>query len=370
MDECNLYEIVGSHNQGARNEQQRCYYDSNMYVMPNSAQFDDEDQYDELQISTLPPIASKKQSPISRQHASNSIDTSISQGTGLSANPGSNHKVTKSTKKRRGCVAVCMFVMMLMVITLAAVAIGALSFTRSLKAQITIDTLEEESMNYTSYLLDEIRALNSQLAQLHADTQGNISHLLNRLANQYQEITSVSRSLTSKLSATHSRIMYSISQLSYSVSSQARTLSTSVSQLSFSVSSQARTISTSVRQLSSSVSSQARTISTSVNQLANSAHQVSTSVRWLSTSASQLSVSASQVSTSVSHLSTSAYSLSTSVYSVSSTASWHSYYTSISLSRLSTSGYTLSSSVRQLSTSVSRLSTSFANQCTRYCITG
>jgi hypothetical protein len=49
MEERNVYEIVGSHNQqGARNEQPTRYCDSKLYMVPNSATFDDESQYEVL----------------------------------------------------------------------------------------------------------------------------------------------------------------------------------------------------------------------------------------------------------------------------------------------------------------------------------
>ena len=299
------YEIVGNHNQGATYQQQRHYYDSKIYMVPNAAQFDDESQYEELQISTLPSVASKKQPSASiKLHASHSVDTC--QGT-TSSTAGSNDKITKGTMKRRECVVICIFLTVLAVVTIASLAIGALSFREGSKALVAIDALEED---YTAYLLNEIRSLNSQLAQLNADTQGNISKLQSQLVNQYQEMTSMSHSLTLKLGATHSEITHSI------------------------------------------------------NQLSSSAYQVSTSAFLLSTSASWLSTSASQASTSISHLSNSAYSLSTSVFLVSSSVYWYSYYTSISLSQLSTSDFSLSSSVNQLLSSISQVSSSIANRCT------
>ena len=99
-----------------------------------------------------------------------------------------------------------MLLTVLTVIIIVALAIGTLGFRESSKAQLAIDALEVDTLNHTSYLLDEIQALNSQLAQLHADIQSNISQIVNQLANQHQEMTFVSRFLTSKLSATHSQI--------------------------------------------------------------------------------------------------------------------------------------------------------------------
>ena len=302
------YEIVGNHDRGATYQQQRHYYDSKMYMVPNAAQFDDENQYEEFQISTLPSVASKKQSSASiKLHASHSVDT-CQDTTSMTA--GSNDKITKGTMKRRECVVICIFLTVLAVVTIASLAIGALNFREGSKALVAIDALEEDSLNCTAYLLNEIRSLNNQLAQLNADTQGNISKLQSQLVNLYQEMTLVSHSLTLRLGATHSEITHSI------------------------------------------------------NQLSSSAYQISTSAFLLSTSASRLSTSASQVSTSISHLSNSAYSLSTSVSSVSSSVYWYSYYTSISLSQLSTSDFSLSSSVNQLLSSVSQVSSSIANRCT------
>ena len=341
----NVYKIVGSRNQqGARNEQQTRYCDSKMYMVPNAAMFDDESQYEELQISTRPPVASKKKPVVPpKQHTSQSIDSVTRQNT-VTSTAGNNNEI-KGTQKRRGsgCIVIGTFLTALAVFIIVTLAIGALGLRGSSRAQLALDALEEDTQNHTSYLLDEIRTLNSQLSQLHADTQSNISHVLNQLANQHQEMISVSRLLNSKF---NSQVTYSIGQLS------------------------------------SSVSSQVRRITTSVTQLSRSASQVSTSVRQLSTSASQLSRSANQASTSVSRLSTSARSISTSVYSVSTSVSRQSRSTSTSLSRLSTSAhslslsvsrhqytsqYIISPSVSRLSTSVSRLSSSFAYRCTTSC---
>ena len=251
-----MYETVQSRNQqGARNEQQIRYCDSKMYMVPNAAMLDDESQYEELQISTRPPVANKKKPVVvpPKQHTSQSVDSVTRQNT-LTSTAGKNIEI-KGTHKRRGsgCIVIGMLFTVLAVIIIVTLAVGALGFRGSSRAQIALDALEEYTQNHTSYLLDEIRTLNSQLAQLHADTQSNISHLLNQLANQHQEMISVSRLLNSK-------VTYSIGQLS------------------------------------SSVSSQVRRITTSVSQISRSASQVSTSVRQLSTSASQLSTSAYQAS--------------------------------------------------------------------------
>ena len=298
-----MYETVQSRNQqGARNEQQIRYCDSKMYMVPNAAMLDDESQYEELQISTRPPVANKKK-PVVVPPTSQSVDSVTRQNT-LTSTAGNNTEI-KGTQKRRGsgCIVIGMLFTVLAVIIIVTLAVGALGFRGSSRAQIALDALEEDTQNHTSYLLDEIRALNSQLVQLHADSQSNISHLLNQLAHQHQEMTSISRFLISKL----------------------------------------------------------QTITTSVSQLSHSAYQVSTSVSQLSTSARSVSNSVYSVSSSVSRqsrsMSTSLSRLSTSVYSLSSSVSLHQY----------SSHYNISTSISRLSTSVSQLSSSFVSRCTTSC---
>ena len=53
MEEHNLYQNIGCHSQEARNEQTR-YSDSKMYMVPKAAQLYEENEYEELQISTAP----------------------------------------------------------------------------------------------------------------------------------------------------------------------------------------------------------------------------------------------------------------------------------------------------------------------------
>ena len=307
--------LVGSpHNQEPTTKEQGEYCGTGIYMVPNEVQFDDENLYESLQISTPTPSQTQLSS---EQHAS--------QNTRPSANAGNNGE---GDKKKRGYVVVCMVLTVLAVIAIVAVVIGALSLRGSSNAQLAICALEKESLNYTSYLLDEIQALNSLLV----DTQRNISQLSSQLSNQQQEVTSVSRSLTS------------ISWLSSSVSR----LSTS-----------ALTLSTSVSSVSSSAYWNYYFASISISQLSYSSRY------YISPSVSQLSTSVSQLSSSVSRLSYSShYYISPSVSQLSTSVS----RLSSSVSRLSySSRYYISPSVSRLSTSVSQLSSSFANQCTRYC---
>lgn len=330
MEERNPYEIVGSHNQGARNEQ-RGYSKSKLYMVPNAAQYDDENQYEELQISTLPP--SEKQTP-SAQLASQGLNNRL----GTSSGTNDRNKDTK-TRRSRGCIAICMLLTVLAVITLTALAVGVLGFKESSNAQLAIDALAETQPSYT-YLTEEISALKSLLVQLNSDTQKNISQLDSRMR---QDVNTAQQSINA-IRGSQSSIWRSYS----TVSNRVNTISSSVTVLY----STASHLSTSVSRLSNSANS----ASSSISRLSY------TSVSRLSSSATQLSISASSVSFTVSQLS---YSASRNSYSISR----FSYY---SISRLSTSVSSIryysisriSTSIRSLSLSVSRLSTSIT-RCTR-----
>ena len=130
-----MYEIVGSCNQqGARNEQQTRYCDSKMYMVPNSATFDDESQYEELQISTRPPVASKKKPVVPpKQHTSQGVDSVTRQN--IITNTAGNNNEIKGTQKRRGsgCIVIGMLLTVLAVIIIVALAVGALGFRGSIK---------------------------------------------------------------------------------------------------------------------------------------------------------------------------------------------------------------------------------------------
>ena len=147
MEDSNLYETVATHNQGASYER-RGGNDGKMYMVPNTARLDEENQYEELQIGTAP---SKKQS-------------ASQQCTSLGADLGVRTK-DKVIEKKRGCIAICMLITVLAVITFTALAVGALSLKGSSKAQLAVDALTEESVNYT-YLMDEISALKSLLCSV------------------------------------------------------------------------------------------------------------------------------------------------------------------------------------------------------------
>ena len=114
-------------------------------TVPNSATFDDESQYEELQISTRPPVASKKKPVVPpKQHTSQSVDNVTRQNT-ITNTAGNNNEI-KGTQKRRGsgCIVIGMFLTVLAVIIIVALAVGALGFRGSSRAQLALDALEED----------------------------------------------------------------------------------------------------------------------------------------------------------------------------------------------------------------------------------
>ena len=250
-------------------------------MVPNAAQFYKENEYEQQrQISTLP--ASQKQSP-SGPHASQRILT--------------NGRVNK----RRGCITVCVFLTVLAVLTLTALAIGSLSFRASSNVQFAI---ADASQNYT-YLMEEISAVKSLLSQLNLETERNISELDDKISSSgYSLSVSVSRLSTSAHSASLSiNFVGSLPHAVYTVSSRAYWNSYSISWLSTSL----YTASSRVYWNSYSVSR----LSTSLNTASSRAYWNSYSVSRLSTNASRLYIS---------------------LYTASSRVYWNSY----SVSRLST----------------------------------
>ena len=271
MEDHNPYENVGSLKQGARNEHvQRGYTDSKMYMVPNAAQYDEDNEYEELQISTDP---SKKQLASEQgKHASKSTNT------------GADYRVKDIIEKKRGCIVVCILLTVFAVIILIALAVGALSLRGSSKADASLNRLH-----------DEMRSLNSQFVQLHSDAQRNISQLMSQL---------------SRLSITHSLSINRLSNSAYQVSISVSRVSTSVSRLSnsaYSLSTSGYSVSSSASRMSTSISRLSTSLSSSVSRLSySSVYSLSTSVRRLSTSVSQLSyTSVRQLSTSVSIVSAS-----------------------------------------------------------------
>ena len=154
------YEFVSIQDQGASDNISRGTCIGNqMYMAPNVAQYDRENEYEPLysQINILP--ASAKQSPSRQQEYQ------------------SNAEVTATDdlvkKKRPGCIAVCIVLTTFGVIVFVALAVGALGLRGSSNAQFVI---ARQSQDYT-HLMEEISALKSVLSQLKYETNKNISRL-------------------------------------------------------------------------------------------------------------------------------------------------------------------------------------------------
>ena len=255
MEERNEYDYVNTNqNLKGRYEQRGCT--NPVYTVPNPDLLDKENEYELLQTNTLP---SKKQSP-SEQHKNQS--TNSTGGTNI-----------KGTKIKRWCIAICILLTAVAVITLVALAVGALSLRGSSSAQMAS---AQGAQDYT-YLMEEISALKSLLSQLNLETQRNISQLEDKLSSSgYFLSVSASRLSTS----------------AYSASSSISRLSTTVS----TASSRANLNSYSIGRLSTSAS----WLSTSLYTASSRAYQNSYSISWISFyRISTLSTSVSRLSTSL-----------------------------------------------------------------------
>ena len=253
MEERNEYDYVNTNqNMKGRYEQRGCT--NPVYTVANPDLLDKENEYELLQTNTLP---SKKQSP-SEQHTNQS--TNSTGGT------------NRCIEKKRWCIAICILMTVVAVITLAALAVGALSLRGSSNAQLAS---AQGAQDYT-YLMEEISALKSLLSQLNLETQQNISQLNDKLSfSGYALSVSASRLSTS----------------AYSASSSIRRLSTTL----YTASSRAYWNSYSVSRLS-----------TSATRLSTSLYTASSRAYWNSYSVSRISFyTVSTLSTSVSRLSSS-----------------------------------------------------------------
>lgn len=227
MEECYHYELVGIQSQGRRNEQRSQLQGRSiqMYMAPNVTLYDKENEYEPLQINT--PPASVKQSPTvwspSGQQAHDQNSTGVIITDDL-------------VKKKRGCIAVCIFFTTFGVFVFIALAIGALGLRGSSNAQLAI---AKQSQDYT-HLMEEISALKSVLSQLNLETKRNISRLSTSV---YIASSSISR-LSNSVYTASSRVYWN----SYSFSSSASRLSKSL----YTASSRANWNSYSVSRLSTS----------------------------------------------------------------------------------------------------------------------
>ena len=224
MEERYHYELVGIQSQGVRSEQISRGRNNQMYMAPNVAQYDKENEYEPLQISALP--ASKRQSSSGQQAHQGSAGVIVTNDL---------------VKKKRGSIALCVLLTTFGVITFIALAIGTLGLRGSSSAQLAT---AKQSQDY-AHLMEEISALKSVLSQLNLETKRNISRLS---SSAYFASSSISQLSTSVYTAS-SRVSwnsYSVSRLSsnasrisrsvYTASSRAYWNSISVTQLSASFS--------------------------------------------------------------------------------------------------------------------------------------
>ena len=221
MEQRYEYDYVGNQNFKGRNKQ-RSDFVNPVYMVPNPDLLDPENEYEKLQTNRLP---SKKTSP-SEQHA-NQSESAIRAG-------GANNQ-DKCVSKRRGCIGICILLTIVVVITLAALAIGALSLKGSSNVQLAS---AKGSQDYT-HLMEEVSALKSLLSQLSLETKRNISQMDNRLSSSVYSLSSSASRLSyysfSSLSSSVSRLSFSSR---YYISPSVSRLSTSVSRLSSSFSNQ------------------------------------------------------------------------------------------------------------------------------------
>ena len=251
MEERNEYDYVGTNqNLRGRYEQRGCI--NPVYMVPNPDTLDKDNEYAALQTNTL---ESKKQSPSEQYTNQNTV--TVADGV---------REDNKCIGRKKGCIVICILMTVVAVITLVALAIGALSLRGTSDAQMAS---AQASQEYT-HLMEEISTLKSFINQLNLETQLNISQLDDKLSSSgYSFSISASRLSTSAFSA----------------SSSIRRLSTSVS-----------TASSSAYRLSSSASR----LSTSLFTVSSRASRNSYSVSWMSYySVYTLSTSVSRLSTSL-----------------------------------------------------------------------
>ena len=252
MEEYNEYDYVGTNqNLRGRYEQRGCI--NPVYMVPNPDTLDKDNEYAALQTNTL---ESKKQSP--SEHHTDQNTVTVADGV-------REKDVNKGIGGKRGCIAICILMTVVAVITLVALAIGALSLRGTSDAQIES---AQASQEYT-HLMEEISTLKSFINQL--------SQLDDKLSSSgYSFSISASRLSTSAFSA----------------SSSIRQLSTSVSTASVSAYLNFHS--------ASRLSSSASWLSTSLFIASSRASRNSYSVSWMSHySVSRLSTSVSRLSRSL-----------------------------------------------------------------------
>ena len=180
-----VYDRVSNSNKKS-NEILKSGHDSKMYMVPlKSLQEEEEEksEYEQPQVSvlSLPKMTLPVYESTTAQHQNDQTE----------------REIAKKKKNPLWFITICVLITVFAVVTLVALAIGALSFNSArqdgtsstqLGDGAMSGTISEESLNYT-HLMNEISALNAFVGQLNSDTHRNFSQLIGQL-NSFSLITS------------------------------------------------------------------------------------------------------------------------------------------------------------------------------------
>ena len=227
-----------------------------VYMVPNPDLLDKENEYELVETNT--------------QSTWNKPSLTSEQCRANKSTIGYDHdSQDKCIRKKRGCIAICIIMTVVAIITLAALAVGALSLRGSSTAQLAS---VQRAQDY-SHLLEEMSALKRLVSQLNINTQRNISQLDDRLSSSAYSLSLSANNLSTSAYLAISRLSTSVytaslmaSWNSYSVSR----LSTSASRMSASLSTASYRASLNLYSLSVMSVSTVRPLSTSVYQLSTS----------------------------------------------------------------------------------------------------
>ena len=167
--------------------------DGEMYLVPLKSHQEKKNEYEQPQISALSLPKMRPPGPVyectTNPHQNDHTEINDS-GSGARE---IQHEVLKMKKKSVWFITICVLMTVFGVLSLIALAIGALSYTAtqssgSSSAQIgtgpMLDAVSGELLNNT-YLLNEIRTLNILVSQLNLETQRNISQLSSQLSDSF-----------------------------------------------------------------------------------------------------------------------------------------------------------------------------------------
>ena len=265
-----------------------CVSEGEMYLAPLKSHQEKKNEYEKPQISALslpkmrPPVYECAINP----HQNDPTDPGAR---------GIQRELSKTKKKPVWLITACVLMTVFAVLSLIALAIGALSYTAtqsngSSSAQIGTGPMSGavsgESLNNT-YLLNEIRTLNILIGQLNLETQRNISQLSSQLSDSF----SLTNDNISSMNVIQSNLMSDISTAQTSIGSVNRQLSIAKGDIVLVKHTVTQKISslinTNIRSVGRSVSSLISTNIPSVsNQFGNSANSLNARINSVSDSLS------------------------------------------------------------------------------------